>query len=459
MSRFLLVNNDNVLYEKISRFFHNKGHEVETVQTSHSAADMLEKNIFDIILFDTTVTDIKAEDFVTLARKTNSNTIVIIAVESETTDETIQAMNNGAYDFIQKPFNFPELEIRVNRAINLRSLRQEADSLRGERNIIYKTENFIGESPEIKKVFEILNKVAKSNATVLLTGETGTGKELIAGATHYNSFRAGRAFVRVNCAALPEYLLESELFGHEKGAFTGADKQRIGRFEQADGGSIFLDEVGDMSLTTQAKVLRVIEEKEFERVGSSKTIKVDIRIITATNKDLVKEIEEGNFREDLFYRLNVVNIYIPPLRVRKGDIILLTYFFLKKLCGDLKKRLKELHPLTIKHLTEYSWPGNTRELENTIERAVIMAEGDIIIPEDLGLPIKPEYMKLEQNSIKIPAGGIRLDEVEKELVLQALKVCDWVQKDAASLLGISTRVLNYKIKRFGITHQQWKKNK
>ncbi|MBA7612596.1 Regulatory protein AtoC [subsurface metagenome] len=459
MSRFLLVNNDNVLYEKISRFFHNKGHEVETVQTSHSAADMLEKNIFDIILFDTTVTDIKAEDFVTLARKINSNTIVIIAVESETTDETIQAMNNGAYDFIQKPFNFPELEIRVNRAINLRSLRQEADSLRGERNIIYKTENFIGESPEIKKVFEILNKVAKSNATVLLTGETGTGKELVAGATHYNSFRAGRAFVRVNCAALPEYLLESELFGHEKGAFTGADKQRIGRFEQADGGSIFLDEVGDMSLTTQAKVLRVIEEKEFERVGSSKTIKVDIRIITATNKDLVKEIEEGNFREDLFYRLNVVNIYIPPLRVRKGDIILLTYFFLKKLCGDLKKRLKELHPLTIKHLTEYPWPGNTRELENTIERAVIMAEGDIIIPEDLGLPIKSEYMKSEQNSIKIPAGGIRLDEVEKELVLQALKVCDWVQKDAASLLGISTRVLNYKIKRFGITHQQWKKNK
>ena len=459
MSRFLLVNNDNVLYEKISRFFHNKGHEVETVQTSRSAADMLEKNIFDIILFDTTVTDIKAEDFVTLARKMNSNTIVIIAVESEKTDETIQAMNNGAYDFIQKPFNFPELEIRVNRAINLRSLRQEADSLRGERNIIYKTENFIGESPEIKKVFEIVNKVAKSNSTVLLTGETGTGKELVAGATHYNSFRADCAFVRVNCAALPEYLLESELFGHEKGAFTGADKQRIGRFEQAAGGSIFLDEVGDMSLTTQAKVLRVIEEKEFERVGSSKTIKVDVRIITATNKDLVKEIEEGNFREDLFYRLNVVNIYIPPLRVRKGDIILLTYFFLKKLCGDLKKRLKELHPLTIKYLTEYPWPGNTRELENTIERAVIMAEGDIIIPEDLGLPIKPEYMKLEQNSIKIPAGGIRLDEVEKELVLQALKVCDWVQKDAAGLLGISTRVLNYKIKRFGITHQQWKRYK
>jgi len=453
------VNNDNVLYEKISRFFHNQGHEVETVQTSHSAADMLEKNIFDIILFDPTVTDIKAEDFVTLARKINSNTIVIIAVESETTDETIQAMNNGAYDFIQKPFNFPELEIRVNRAINLRSLRQEAESLRGERNIIYKTENFIGESPEIKKVFEMVNKVAKSNATVLLTGETGTGKELVAGATHYNSFRVDHAFVRVNCAALPEYLLESELFGHEKGAFTGADKQRIGRFEQAAGGSIFLDEVGDMSLTTQAKILRVIEEKEFERVGSSKTIKVDVRIITATNKDLVKEIEEGNFREDLFYRLNVVNIYIPPLRVRKGDIILLTYFFLKKLCGDLKKRLKELHPLTIKHLTEYPWPGNTRELENTIERAVIMAEGDIIIPEDLGLPIKPEYIKLEPDSIKIPAGGIRLDEVEKELVLQALKVCDWVQKDAASLLGISTRVLNYKIKRFGITHQQWKRYK
>ncbi len=459
MSKCLCVHNDEAFYKKIQSFFEDKGHEVSYSHTCSEAYTLMENRIFDVVLFDTTVTDCSATAFVNTAHAINSNTIIIVATEKKAENEAIQAVEHDAYDFLKKPFSINELELTMSRALDIRSLKQEAESLRGERNLIYKTENFIGESPQIRKVFEIVNKVASSNSTVLLTGETGTGKELIAGAVHYNSSRAHRAFVKVNCAALPEHLLESELFGHEKGAFTGADRQRIGRFEQADGGTIFLDEIADMNLTTQAKVLRVIQEKTFERLGSNKTIKVDVRIIAASNKDLLSEIKEGKFREDLFYRLNVVTIYIPPLRERRGDILLLTYFFLKKFCGDLKKGLKEIHPLAIKHLTNYNWPGNIRELENAVERAVLLSNGDLIKAVDFGLPVHPEHAKVNQSVINIPAGGIRLEEVEKELILQALKMCDWVQKDAAALLGISTRVLNYKIKGFGITHPSWKKNK
>jgi DNA-binding NtrC family response regulator len=459
MSKCLCVHNDEAFYKKMQKFFEDKGHDVSYSHTCGEAYTLMENRIFDMVLFDTTVPDCSATAFVNTVHAINSNTIIIVATEKKAEKEAIQAVEHDAYDFLKKPFSTQELELTMNRALETRSLKQEAESLRGERNLIYKTENFIGESPQIKKVFEIVNKVAASNSTLLLTGETGTGKELIAGAVHYNSLRAHRAFVKVNCAALPEHLLESELFGHEKGAFTGADRQRIGRFEQADGGTIFLDEIADMSLTTQAKVLRVIQEKTFERLGSNKTIKVDVRIIAASNKDLLSEIKEGRFREDLFYRLNVVTIYIPPLRERRGDILLLTYFFLKKFCGDLKKGLKEIHPIAIKYLTDYHWPGNIRELENAVERAVLLSNGDLIKVEDFGLPLQPEPAKVYQSVINIPAGGIKLEDVEKELILQALKMSDWVQKDAAALLGISTRVLNYKIKGFGITHPSWKKNK
>ncbi|MCK4805324.1 MAG: sigma-54-dependent Fis family transcriptional regulator, partial [Spirochaetes bacterium] len=264
---------------------------------------------------------------------------------------------------------------------------------------------------------------------------------------------------KVNCASVPENLLESELFGHEKGAFTGADQKRIGRFEQADGGTIFLDEIGDMSLATQAKVLRVLQEKEFQPVGSSRIVKTDVRIVSATNKDPIHEVEEGHFRADLFYRLNVVTINLPPLRQRKGDIILLSYFFQKKFSNALNRKAQEFHPLAIKRLTEYSWPGNIRELENAIERSVLMAAGTVISQDDLHLPLNLDLDKWDYKSIKIPAGGIKLEEFEKNLILQSLKICDWIRKDAAKLLGISGRVLNYKIQRFGIIHPRWRRNK
>ena len=459
MSRFLVVNSDTSFQQDISQLYNGNENDVQFASDFNSAVKMLEKLVFDIIIFDSSLSDGKTSEFVNHVKNLNASTMVIITTDKKKMEEAIEAIGTGAFDFIQKPFQLPELEVKIERAISTRRLKQEADSLRGERNIIYNADNFIGESPEIKEIFEIVEKIAKNNSTVILNGEIGTGKELIAGAIHYNSNRSDHAFVKVNCAALEEKPLESELFGHEEGAFSGAEKQRVGRFEQADGGSIFLDEVGVMSLSTQAKLLRALQTGEFERVGGKRTLKVDVRVIASTYMNLYKAIEEGRFREDLFYRLNVVTIHVPPLRERKGDILLLAYFFLKKFCNDMNKSLKELQPRTIRLLTEYHWPGNIRELQNAMERAVLMSEGSTIKPDDLGLPFKMEPVEDIHDYIRIPPGGIRLEDVEKELILQSLKMTDWVQKDAAELLGVSSRVLNYKIKHFQITHPQWKRNK
>jgi transcriptional regulator with GAF, ATPase, and Fis domain len=294
--------------------------------------------------------------------------------------------------------------------------------------------------------------VAKSNTTVLIRGETGTGKELIAGAIHHNSLRTSRNFVKVNCAALQENLLESELFGHEKGAFTGADKQRIGRFEQADGGTLFLDEIGDMSPSTQAKILRVLQEHEFERLGGTRTLRVDVRLIAATNRDLSAMVQAGQFREDLYYRLNVVSIEMPPLRERKDDIVPLANSFIQRFSAELKKRIEGLDLDAQKLLLRYNWPGNIRELENTIERAMLLAEGRAIGATDLRLgEVSTAGSGRDHPAVvKIPPTGIALEDVERHALIEALKMSNWVQKDAAELLSISPRVMNYKIKTLGI---------
>ena len=300
-------------------------------------------------------------------------------------------------------------------------------------------------------MLDIVKKVAKSNTTVLIRGETGTGKELIAGAMHHNSLRNNRNFVKVNCAALQENLLESELFGHEKGAFTGADKQRIGRFEQADGGTLFLDEIGDMSPSTQAKILRVLQEHEFERLGGTRTLRVDVRLIAATNRDLPAMVQAGQFREDLYYRLNVVSIEMPPLRERKDDIVPLALTFIRRFAGELKKKIDGLEPDAQKLLMRYNWPGNIRELENTIERAMLLAEGRAIASGDLRLGEVPTAGGSRDHSsvVKIPPTGIPLEDIERHALVEALKMSNWVQKDAAELLSISPRVMNYKIKTLG----------
>jgi len=303
-------------------------------------------------------------------------------------------------------------------------------------------------------VLAIVKKVAKSNTTVLIRGETGTGKELIAGAIHHNSLRNSRNFVKVNCAALQENLLESELFGHEKGAFTGADKQRVGRFEQADGGTLFLDEIGDMSANTQAKILRVLQEHEFERLGGTRTLRVDVRLIAATNRNLPAMVSTGQFREDLYYRLNVVSIETPPLRDRKEDIQALATFFLRRFAGELKKRVDGISNDALKLLMRYNWPGNIRELENALERGVLLTEGPNLTSSDLRLGELSTTQPSGEATpvVKIPPTGIALEEVERQAIVEALKMSNWVQKDAAELLAISPRVMNYKIKTLGIDY-------
>jgi DNA-binding NtrC family response regulator len=458
MESFLILETEPALRERLSHYFGAQGFYIDVAPDSASALQRLEQHIFDVIIFDVQAVEPPVEDLLRAVRSNNTNSVVIAMCEKQRIDDAIRAIREGATDFIQKPINLAELEIKVDKGIELKRLNHEGQVLRGERNLIYRTKNFIGRSPAIRKVLALVDKVAVSSSSVILLGETGTGKELLAGALHYNSPRAKGAFVRVNCATLPDTLLESELFGHERGAYTGAEKLRIGRFEQANGGTVFLDEIADMSLPTQAKLLRVLQEKEFERLGSNRTIRVDVRIIAATNKDLAKEIEEGRFREDLFYRLNVVTITIPPLREREGDIELIADFFMRKYAHALNKKIRRIEPSALHVLKGYRWPGNIRELQNTMERAVLMAEAGEITPEDLALPFKPEARSSEK-AIRIPPGGLQWNEVEKELILQALSMSGWVQKEAARLLGLTTRVLNYKIKGFGITHPTWKQNR
>ncbi|HHL73813.1 MAG TPA: sigma-54-dependent Fis family transcriptional regulator [Bacteroidetes bacterium] len=325
----------------------------------------------------------------------------------------------------------------------------------------------VSRSPEIKEIFSLIKKVAKSNATILIQGETGTGKELIAGLIQFISNRADKPFIKVNCAALPENLLESELFGHERGAFTGAFQTRIGKFEQADGGTLFLDEIGDMHLTTQAKILRVLQDQTFSRLGGNKTIKVDVRIIAATNKDLWTEIEAGRFRADLYYRLNVVSLHIPALRQRKEDIPLIAEFFRLKFSREIRKKTKGFSEETLELLINHSWDGNIRELRNMVERAVLIADDDsFITPQDLSLPGKDYFAAggkdrrqhhLEQSGL-LAVDTLNLNDIEKQAILKALEMRNWVQKDAAELLGISPRALNYKIQFHNIQHSSWKKN-
>jgi len=322
----------------------------------------------------------------------------------------------------------------------------------------------VSRSKKMKEIFSLIKKIAKSNATVLIQGETGTGKELIAGLIQFISPRSSKPFVKVNCAALPETLLESELFGHEKGAFTGAFQAHVGKFEQANDGTIFLDEIGDMHLTTQSKILRVLQDKEFSRVGGTKNLKVNVRIITATNKDLEVAIEEGEFRADLFYRINVVNIDLPPLRERKDDIPLIAEFFRRKLSQELRKSVGRFVDETFDIFMNHRWPGNIRELRNIIERAILVVEkGQMITPKELSLSGRDYFAAggsdRRSSSRNIFAmNTLNLTEIENAAVKRALEMSHYIQKDAAKLLGISSRVLNYKISQYNITHPSWRRN-
>jgi two-component system response regulator AtoC len=451
MGRILIADDHDALRRGLVRALTEAGHEVDEAPNGNAAIERLHETYFDIVLSDLKMGGSDGIDVLKTAKALHPTTAVILMTAFGSVSTAVEAMKIGAFDYVQKPFEIEEMEVKVEKALELKRLRHELDYLRHEQQESYDFERIVGGSPALHKVLSVVRKVAKSNSTVLIRGETGTGKELIAGAIHHNSLRASRNFVKVNCAALQENLLESELFGHEKGAFTGADRQRIGRFEQADGGSLFLDEIGDMSASTQAKILRVLQEHEFERLGGTRTIKVDVRLIAATNRDLPGMVAAGMFREDLYYRLNVVSIDMPPLRDRKEDILPLAGWFIRRFSSELKKKIDGIDADAQKMLMRYNWPGNIRELENAIERAALLAEHQLIRADDLRLGDFASTGSREPSSaVKIPPTGIPLEEVERQALIEALKMSNWVQKDAAELLSISPRVMNYKIKTLGI---------
>jgi len=439
--RILVVEDNETLRAGIRMSFEEDGYIVQEAAAGEEAVRLLEAETFDVVLTDIRLGDLSGVDVLRRAKEINTETEVLLMTAYATVESAIQALRLGAFDYIQKPFDLEDLKHRVGRAREVQKLRRELSEHRrvGHGGVLAEGA-LVAESRAMKDIIGVVRKVAPTNATVLITGETGTGKELLATLLHHGSPRVGGPFVKVNCAALPESLLESELFGHERGAFTGADRARAGRFEQADRGTIFLDEIADMSAATQAKVLRVLQEHEFERLGSSgRTLRVDVRVVAATNRDLRAEVREGRFRQDLYFRLNVVNLHLPPLRERPDDLLPLARFFLDRYAVEFKKKVTGFTPAALGKLRAYPWPGNVRELQNVIERAVLLCEGPLVDAPHLSMEAQEEGMG------EGAAGTLNLEALERSAIERALRAARGVQKDAAALLGVSPRVLNYKI--------------
>ena len=454
MKNILVAEDDRALRDGLVQAMSRGGYKVHVAQNGKEAMDKIDKQVFDLVIAGQRVGGSEGLEIVRRARASNAGTMVIVTGEGGA--GAAEAMRSGAFDFVQKTLSLEAIELKIQRAIEHQRLMTRLSTFAERQADTGGAPSMMGPSPVMREVFRIIDKVAASNATVLIQGETGTGKERVAETIHMHSTRRDGPFVRMNCASLPDNLLESELFGHEKGAFTGADQMRIGRFELANDGTLFLDEVGNMSASTQAKVLRAIQNQEFERLGGSRTIKVDVRIVAATNVNLEQAIKEGRFREDLYYRLNVVNIAIPPLRERREDIIPLAEHFLQHFALELRRPVKGFTAEGTKALQEYRWPGNVRELENTIERAVLMCEGEHIRPQDLTLMDREHSIGMTP---QLALDLLNLEQLEKTAILEALKRSNWVQKEAAKLLGVSSRVMNYKVHKFGITHDRWSKNR
>lgn len=419
---------------------------------------------FDVIFLEINSSNSQNMNLIEFSHKKNPYTPIIITSDSEKADVVVTAMNLGATDFLVHPISETRINIAIKKAIESKEQKFEIDYHRRKQDVVYDFRDVIALSESMREVIKSLEKFSQTDSTILITGDTGTGKSFLSGTVHFNSPRKKKPFVKINCANIPEALLESELFGHEKGAFTGAEKQRVGRFEQASGGTIFLDEIGEISIGLQTKLLRVLEEKSFERVGGNKTIQVDVRVIAATNKDLVSQIETGHFREDLYYRINVLPIRLPPLCERHLCIIPMANVLLRKYCQVLRREIKGFSSGALAGIQSYSWPGNIRQLANTIERAVILTEGDYIKMETLLLPGDTGKKQRQENgnhdSPMVGQASTRsLANQEKDLILQVLEECLWVQKNAAKKLGISPRALNYKVRKLGITHPHWRRNK
>ncbi|MCD6232337.1 PEP-CTERM-box response regulator transcription factor [Candidatus Aerophobetes bacterium] len=448
MGKILIVDDDKYLRKQIYWAF-KKYYRLLEAENGEEALKVMKKNFVDLVLLDLHLppqkdTPLEGIKVLKEIRKNYPEVVIIVITGDNEKKTALEAINLGAYDYFSKPFDLSEMKIILKRALYLQSLERENRRLSEELQEKYQFSNLIiGKSKKIQEVFTLIRRVAQSNCNVLIRGESGTGKELVARAIHYNSSRKDKPFVPVNCAALPQDLLESELFGYERGAFTGATSQKPGKFEISSGGTIFLDEVADMSLSMQAKILRVIQERVFERVGGTKSIKVDIRIIAATNKDLEKAVKNNSFRDDLYYRLNVVSIYIPPLRERREDIPLLANFFLKKYAKENKKQINGFSPEAMDSLMRYDWPGNVRELENIIEGAVVLGRSNLILREDLFLTSSQEVSSDEEASLP-------LMEQEKRLIKRILNKTGGNQTKAAKLLGIHRNTLRRKIKKYNL---------
>ncbi|UCD80232.1 MAG: sigma-54-dependent Fis family transcriptional regulator [Desulfobacterales bacterium] len=447
--KILVVDDESSHRQMIKAVLSAEGYEIREAADGNQAVKAVEEKFYDLILMDIRMPGLSGIEALQKIKDISPGIPVIIMTAYASVNTAIEALKSGAYDYLTKPLDIEELKILVAKALRFQKLEQENIYLKEQLNNRFDFSKIIGRSPAMKQLFETMALVAPSEATVLIVGESGTGKELIANAIHQNSSRAQRPFIKVNCAALPETLLESELFGHEKGAFTGATARKQGRFQLAHNSSILLDEIGEMSPTTQAKILRVLQEREFEPIGSTQTIKVDTRVIAATNKNLEDEIKKGRFREDLFYRINVVTIQLPALRDRQEDIPLLADFFLKRFAEKNRRVIKGFTPRAMDLLMRYDWSGNVRELENVVERAVIMARGEMITPLEF-----PENLKELDGELKEPilnlSAGRSLKEVEKEMILRTLAETGGNRTHAANILGISRRTLQLKLKEYGI---------
>ena len=442
----LIVDDDLAHRTMLKKLLGGWSYEVSEADDGSTAIEEVRKRSFDLILMDIRMLKVSGIEALEQIKVINPAIPVIIMTAYASVETAVDALKKGAYDYLTKPLDFDELKIAINRATEHNRLKKENEYLKERLGQKFDTQNMIGRSPLMIKLLETVAQVAATEATVLITGESGTGKEMIANAIHYNSLRKDAPFIKINCAALTESLLESELFGHEKGAFTGADKRREGKFRQADGGSIFLDEVSEMSAAMQVKLLRVLQERELTRVGGAEVIVVNVRVIAAANKDLKKEVQLKRFREDLFYRLNVVALNVPTLKGRKEDIPLLAQHFLEMFSSKNKKNIKGFTPQSMEKLVKYSWPGNVRELMNAVERAVVLSRSEYIDAEELALLMEDSLCGSDQLSLP---GNMPLNEVEKRSILEAINICGGNKSEAARRLGITRKTLRKKLDNYG----------
>ncbi len=454
----LVVDDELSMRELLEVLLVKEGYKVTCAENGRDAIDRIKKTVFDLLLCDIRLGDITGIDVLKALKEENRDTVVIMISAYATTEAAVEAMNEGAYDFVPKPFNNEELKQTIKNALSLRTIEHEKEILDDELKRTLHFGKIVGNSPAMRNIFNLIRQVAKTKTSILITGESGTGKELIAKAIHDESQRKDKPFVVVNCGGIPETLMESELFGHKKGAFTGATHDKKGLFETADKGTIFLDEIGEISLPIQVKLLRAVQERVFKPVGSNEDVSVDIRIISATNKKLEEEVIVGNFREDLFYRLNVIEIKIPPLRERKNDLRVLAQHFLEKYSSDMGKEVTKISSYAIDLLNKYDFPGNIRELENLMERSVALSSTNIILPDSLALSVHKrrwiEGVKNRRFDLDEVRNGVSLDaileDIERAYLEKALECTGGKKQEAAELLDISFRTFRYRLSKLDL---------